>query len=245
MALRGVVPRLASRARRPWASDPELLVDQPRDLGAVGAALGLAHHVADDRADRLGVAVAHALGGVRVGGERRRDDARRAPRRRRSPRGPRPRRSRPRSPPSASRRSSTWRAAPTLTCLAATRPTSAGERRRARRASRPGPRRPADARASSPVTQLASTCGGGGGSTAARERRLEVVAQLGAEGEQPCAVRAQPQLALAGARARSAGSSGSAARGAVEHLPRRSPPARGRARGSSGSRAPPPWSAAR
>src|ERR1700722_1563653 len=56
--------------------DAELLVDQACDLGAVGAALGLAHDVADDRADGLGVAVAHALGGVGVDLQGRSHDAR-------------------------------------------------------------------------------------------------------------------------------------------------------------------------
>jgi hypothetical protein len=55
-------------------SHPKLLVDQPRDLGAVGAAFGLAHDVADDRTDRLGVAPAHALGRIPVGRECRRND---------------------------------------------------------------------------------------------------------------------------------------------------------------------------
>ncbi len=40
-----------------------------RDLAAVGAAVGLAHDVADDRTDRLGVAPLDALGGVGVGGQ--------------------------------------------------------------------------------------------------------------------------------------------------------------------------------
>ena len=43
---------------------------------AVGAAFGLAHHVADDRTDRLGVAGAHVLRGGGVGGERCGDDRR-------------------------------------------------------------------------------------------------------------------------------------------------------------------------
>src|SRR3979411_1828409 len=51
--------------RGPW-SDAELLVDQPRDLGAVGPALGLAHHIPDDRTDRLGVPFADALGRVGI-----------------------------------------------------------------------------------------------------------------------------------------------------------------------------------
>src|SRR6185437_13609604 len=50
-------------------SDVQLLVNEARDLAAVGTALGLAHDVAHDRADRLGVAALHTLGGVRVGGE--------------------------------------------------------------------------------------------------------------------------------------------------------------------------------
>src|ERR1700678_3711020 len=57
------------------ASRAELLVHEPRDLGAVGAAFGLTHDVADDRADRLGVAFTYARGGVGVGLQCRRDDA--------------------------------------------------------------------------------------------------------------------------------------------------------------------------
>src|ERR1700679_3891466 len=60
------------RPSRP--SDPQLLPDQAVDLAAVGAALGLLHHGADDRADRLAVAGADLLGGFRVGLDCRRDD---------------------------------------------------------------------------------------------------------------------------------------------------------------------------
>src|ERR1035441_4157215 len=58
------------------ASDPELLVDQARDLGPVGTTLGLAHHIADDRPDRLGVSLPNAGGRIGVGLERRRHDSR-------------------------------------------------------------------------------------------------------------------------------------------------------------------------
>src|SRR5271170_3470220 len=57
------------------ASNAELLVHQACHLGTVGAAPGLAHDVPDDRSDGLGVAFAHALGGVLVGGKRGGDDA--------------------------------------------------------------------------------------------------------------------------------------------------------------------------
>ncbi len=50
-------------------SDVQLLVDEARDLAAVSAPLGLAHDVAHDRPDRLGVAALHTLGGVSIGGE--------------------------------------------------------------------------------------------------------------------------------------------------------------------------------
>ena len=62
-----------TRGSDDW-SDAELLVDETGDLASVGAALGLAHHVTHDRADRLGVAFPHALGGVGVGRHGRRDD---------------------------------------------------------------------------------------------------------------------------------------------------------------------------
>ena len=119
--------RAAGAAR---ASDAELLVDQARDLGAVGAAFRLAHHLPDDRADRLGVAVAHALRRVGVGRQRRRDDRRQLILAADRARAPRPRRSPPGSPPSATSRSSTWRAAPTLTRLAADEADERRERRR-------------------------------------------------------------------------------------------------------------------
>ena len=55
-------------------SDAELLPDQAVDLAAVGAALGLLHHGADDGADRLAVAGADLLGGLGVGLDRGGDD---------------------------------------------------------------------------------------------------------------------------------------------------------------------------
>ena len=66
-ALGGIL--LATRA----ASGSQLLVDEPGDLGPVGAALGLAHHVPHDRADRLRIARPHALRGVGVGLKRGRN----------------------------------------------------------------------------------------------------------------------------------------------------------------------------
>src|SRR5436305_1863543 len=52
----------------------ELLPDQPIDLPAVSAALGLLHHGADDGADRLAIAGADLLGGLGVGFDRSGDD---------------------------------------------------------------------------------------------------------------------------------------------------------------------------
>src|ERR1051326_6535062 len=48
----------------------QLLANQPVDFAAVGAALGLLHHGADDCADRLLVAGADLLGGLWVGVDR-------------------------------------------------------------------------------------------------------------------------------------------------------------------------------
>src|SRR5680860_455455 len=67
------------RARQPKLSplepsETELLPDQAGYLAAVGAALGLLHHGADDRADRLAVAAADLLGGLGVGLDRGGDD---------------------------------------------------------------------------------------------------------------------------------------------------------------------------
>src|SRR4051794_22149141 len=66
---------LAGRARvsppgaasRDSTSDAELLAQQAVDLGAVRTPLGLAHDRADEGADRLRVAPAHALGDLGVG----------------------------------------------------------------------------------------------------------------------------------------------------------------------------------
>src|ERR1700704_1608607 len=58
----------------PAALQPELLADQPGDLAAVRATLGLAHHGADQRTDRLGIARAHLVGRVGVRRDRARDD---------------------------------------------------------------------------------------------------------------------------------------------------------------------------
>jgi hypothetical protein len=48
--------------------DPELLVNEPRDLAAIGAPLRLAHDGPNDRPDRLRIAATHTLGGVGVRG---------------------------------------------------------------------------------------------------------------------------------------------------------------------------------
>src|SRR5258705_10383401 len=48
--------------------DAELLVDQSRDLAAVGAALGLAHDLPDDRTDRLRAARPTGPSGPRLAG---------------------------------------------------------------------------------------------------------------------------------------------------------------------------------
>src|SRR5262245_26028768 len=60
--------------RRAGLLEAELLAHEPRDLAAVGAAARLAHHVADDDANRLHVAAAQALGDVGIGVERRLDE---------------------------------------------------------------------------------------------------------------------------------------------------------------------------
>src|SRR3954452_16258205 len=65
---------MASMVRLRAISDAELLAQQAVDLAAVGAALGLAHDRADERADRLRVAAAHALGDVGVRLDHARDD---------------------------------------------------------------------------------------------------------------------------------------------------------------------------
>jgi len=63
------------RRRRHFEVEREFeLVHEARDLGPVGTTAGLAHYVPDDRADRPGVAFAHAFGGIGVGGEGRSDD---------------------------------------------------------------------------------------------------------------------------------------------------------------------------
>src|SRR4051794_26449024 len=56
------------------ASDAELRAQQAIDLAAVGATLRLPHHRPDERADRLRVAAAHAVGDVRVLLDHARDD---------------------------------------------------------------------------------------------------------------------------------------------------------------------------
>ena len=83
------------RGLRDCRSETKRGPQQPVDLAAVGAALGLAHDRADQRAHRLGVAALDALDDVRVA---RRSPWPRSPRARRcppSPSGPRARRSRP------------------------------------------------------------------------------------------------------------------------------------------------------
>src|SRR3954469_16454474 len=59
---------------KPHDSGAELLPDQAVDLAAVGPALGLPHHGADDGADRLTVAGADLLGSLGVGLDRGGDD---------------------------------------------------------------------------------------------------------------------------------------------------------------------------
>src|SRR3954469_18352169 len=58
--------RSLARARPSGVSDAQLLAQQAVDLGAVRAALRLAHHGPDERPDRLRIAAADALGHVRV-----------------------------------------------------------------------------------------------------------------------------------------------------------------------------------
>ena len=116
-----------------FRSQPERFVHEPRYLAAVRTALGLAHHVADDRADRLGVA--------RSGPARRHRRWRCSaaatisfsslpPSSAPSPSAATIARG---SPPSASSRSRTWRAAPTLTRRGAHESDESGERAGARR----------------------------------------------------------------------------------------------------------------
>src|SRR3954447_26143034 len=64
-----------SSTTRGCALDAELLADEPVDLAAVGAAAGLLHDRADERAHRLGVAALDALDDVRVVLDHLRDDA--------------------------------------------------------------------------------------------------------------------------------------------------------------------------
>ena len=121
--------------------------------------------------------------------------SRRARRRRRSP--PRPSASTiaAGSPPSATSLSSTWRAAPTLTRLLADQPDERAPAPPARRCESAGSCAVRSRAASSPAIQLASAWRAAR-ARRRRERRLEVVAELGAEGEQLGAVGAQPELAL-------------------------------------------------
>ena len=145
------------------SSSPSCSLDQAVDLAAVGAALGLRHHGADDGADRLAVAGADLLGGLGVGGDR---GWRRSPpaRRRRPTSGPRPSRSTiaAGSPPSATRAASTVLPLPWEIFFSPTIADQGGQRLRRRPWSR---RRRVlasawrSAAASSPVTQLATTFG--------------------------------------------------------------------------------------
>src|SRR3954447_1192581 len=69
--LLGVPSRMISRG----PLQTQLLAHEAVDLAAVGAALGLAHHEADDRSDRLGLAALELLHGLRIRLERAVDDA--------------------------------------------------------------------------------------------------------------------------------------------------------------------------
>ena len=119
------------------------------------------------------------------------------------------------SPPCSTSLSSTWRAPALVTFFSLTSPTScasaAGETFEACGSSSPS------RAVSSLVTQLASGTGSGGGPFR-RERLLVEVAQLGAEREQLRRVGAAGPARTRSARARAAGSSGSAARRGLEHL---------------------------
>src|SRR5215211_2471122 len=66
--------RLARFAPKPSMAGAEALADQLGDGAAVGAALGLLHHRADDPADRLLVARADLLRGLRFRLDRAIDD---------------------------------------------------------------------------------------------------------------------------------------------------------------------------
>ena len=108
---------------RGYASAVELRADQPLHLAAVGAALRLPHHGADDRADRLPLAGLDLLDRVGVGGDRAIDDLAQLVR---PPRAPSPWASTiaAGSPPSAISTPSTSRAADAETSLSATSATS-------------------------------------------------------------------------------------------------------------------------
>ena len=199
----GRSPKCRARARADDAgagvdghgSDAELLVDQPRDLGAVGAALGLAHHVA-----RRSGRSPWRCPGARA---RRRRRWRRA-RRRRSPASSSPPSiaARPSastiaagSPPSATSRSSTWRPAPDADPLGRDQPDERRERRgRDARVGRVlASSQAREQLAGDPVGERlrrAARLGAGG------ERRLEEVAELAAEGEHLRALGAEAELAL-------------------------------------------------
>src|SRR4051794_36770140 len=75
---REVAGRRESLGRWPGAAPgsgrAQPLADEARDLAPVGGPLGLAHHGADDRADRLWIAGADLLGGDGLGLDRRGDD---------------------------------------------------------------------------------------------------------------------------------------------------------------------------
>ena len=229
----GTPPRRSPRR----GSDAELLADQAVDLAAVGAALGLAHDRADERA--------------RSPWRCRRGCARRRPGCRRSPAATMPASS---SPPPIAAEALALDDRGRVAALG-DQPSSTDARRcrrhraRLRRARRARPARPAStapgllgARA-----QLGDPVGDRRAArpSSARGRRLEVVAPLAARRRAAARCRpAAPQLALVarGARRRAARAAPRAPRRSISS--RRRDAGRGRAPGSSGSRAPPPWSAA-
>ena len=214
---------------------------EPRDLAAVGAALGLAHDVSRrSRRSAFMLPPRSFSAASGVGGERAVDDRRRA--RPRRPSRPRPSRldDRGRVAALGDEPSSTCAPAPARDLLGRRpSPTSCGQRRRRDlRACRVLVAQARGQLVGDPVGERARL-----GAVGRRQRRLEVVAELGAEGQQLRGVGAQAELALEplGARRRQLGQR---ARARSSISSRRARAGRGRARGSSGSRAPPPWSAA-
>src|SRR4051794_566300 len=191
-------------------SEPELLAHDPRDLAAVGAALGLAHHEADDDADRLHVAGAKLLDDRGVGVERLLDD-----RLERGAAADRAQALRLDDPP----RGAALGDEPVEHLLGRV----LGDLALGDHADERGERARLDARLGRVLDldagdELVDPVGQRLGVDAVRSQgRLEVVAELGAPGEQPGAVGREPEVALEALRARG-GQLGHRRPRALEHL---------------------------